>query len=305
MGRQISLLVIAFLACTRTSTLLSSGARSDAGIDATLSPEQADAALAVDVNDDVGTVDAVAAPEADLLTPLTADAASDIATAGDIAADVVTARLALDPKELQFAGTILGCTSLPGAVQVTNAGDGPTGPISVELAGDFAVTLDQCSGSALAPGATCNLTLAFKPVHIGASMATLAVEAQPGGVIEARLSGVGLGISESTVSPSAIDFATVQTGARSAPRSVTVTNFGSGMLAIASRLDGASAADFEIARDGCGGTAVAGGLSCQIEVVMAPRTRGDKQALLRIVGNGGTCGGGTAVVSLSGTALTF
>src|SRR5206468_396301 len=79
------------------------------------------------------------------------------------------------------------------AFTVTNTGPVPTGTITAALNGpdssNFLVTANSCT-NLLDPGATCNLTVSFSPTSpLGAKMAAVSVQANPGDTTLASLSG--------------------------------------------------------------------------------------------------------------------
>ncbi|MGE3621924.1 MAG: choice-of-anchor D domain-containing protein [Acidimicrobiia bacterium] len=85
--------------------------------------------------------------------------------------DVPPEAFAATPDPLDFGEQLLTSTSAPQVVTVRNAGPAGAGPLTVAAvgvvgpnAGDFAVTADGCTGAALAPGATCTVTVRFTPL---------------------------------------------------------------------------------------------------------------------------------------------
>lgn len=78
---------------------------------------------------------------------------------------------------------------------VTNTGNLPTGPVRVSIAGanaaDFMILSTSCTGTSLAPGATCTVTMNFSGSGAsGPKSALLSVTAVPGGTASTALGGV-------------------------------------------------------------------------------------------------------------------
>jgi len=71
----------------------------------------------------------------------------------------------LSPPELDFPGTLVGNTSSPQLMTLTNTGTGPLGNISVFSYADFPET-NNCP-TTLAVGASCTITISFAPSGAG------------------------------------------------------------------------------------------------------------------------------------------
>src|SRR3954466_1170223 len=93
---------------------------------------------------------------------------------------------------LIFAG---GAPSSAVPFVVTNGGGAASGALTVALAGrdaaDFVVTSDTCTGSPLAPQATCTVSIRFAPATSGSKLATLTIDGSSGGRSITTLSGTG------------------------------------------------------------------------------------------------------------------
>jgi hypothetical protein len=104
----------------------------------------------------------------------------------------------LDSTAVRFEDTHINATSKPKTVVVTNVGESEldvTGPIvSGDDAGDFSAT--GCRNVTLAPGKTCNITVAMKPTAVGARSAQLAVGVSDGTGPTEPLTGTGTASSD-------------------------------------------------------------------------------------------------------------
>jgi hypothetical protein len=98
--------------------------------------------------------------------------------------------LQANPSSLSFGDTLLGAsTSL--TLSLTNNGTAPVSGISLGTLSDYAIT-KPCSVTALAPGATCTITLTFTPKAAGARPGSLTVtSSDPGSPMTVSLSGNG------------------------------------------------------------------------------------------------------------------
>lgn len=98
-----------------------------------------------------------------------------------------------------FENTAVGQTSAAVVCTVGNATNSaqPTGTLTTTTAGDFAVvaTSSNCSAT-LAAGATCTLSVVFKPTLKGKRDGSVTVAGSNGGTATQNLTGTGLGVIE-------------------------------------------------------------------------------------------------------------
>jgi hypothetical protein len=92
------------------------------------------------------------------------------------------------------------------------------------------------------------------------------------------------GTSAVTLAPSSLAFGSQDTGTRSAPQSVTVTNTGSGSLFINSAAV-PNTLDFTVVGDGCSGLTIAPGGSCTVSIVFSPSQAGSLTAAFVVTDN--------------------
>lgn len=104
------------------------------------------------------------------------------------------AALAFTPASNSY-GTVDVGTTASATFALTNTGGQTSSTIATSLsgasAGEFAITSDGCNDRMLAPGASCNLVVAFTPASFGSKSATLQATAGVGGTTTASLSGSG------------------------------------------------------------------------------------------------------------------
>jgi hypothetical protein len=105
--------------------------------------------------------------------------------------------LSLSTGSLAFGPVTVGAE---GAQQVTATSSG-TGDLHVgalAVAGPFAATANGCDGATLAPGASCAITVAFRPAGAGATAGTLSIDSDAGAQAVAL---AGTGVAPATTPP--------------------------------------------------------------------------------------------------------
>ncbi|HXR96770.1 MAG TPA: choice-of-anchor tandem repeat GloVer-containing protein [Terriglobales bacterium] len=96
----------------------------------------------------------------------------------------------LSPAALQFGAQLIGATTTPATVELTNAGGVALTNISIVVSGNFAET-NNC-GESVAAGARCVIAVTFTPTATGTSNGTLTVaDNAPGTPQTVALSGTG------------------------------------------------------------------------------------------------------------------
>ena len=211
-----------------------------------------------------------------------------------------TSSLTVSPLALTFGNQLVNSTSSAQTVRVTNISTTAVPITSVALSGanpgQFART-HNC-GSSLAAGASCTVSVVFKPTSSGGKSAVLTVNGSGGGLRSVALTGTGVTTSALyTVSPSSLDFGSRAVGTTSAAKIVTVHNTGSVALPLNGIvLGGANPGQF--ARTTNCGSSLAFGASCTVSVVFKPTSKGAKSATLVVIPGGGVP---QKSVALSGT----
>jgi len=203
------------------------------------------------------------------------------------------AAIMLSPAALTFPGnTLLGITSAPMNITVTNTG-GVSTPLQVPLlTGDFAVSNNPC-GTSLAASTACAIAITFTPTASGTRSGSISIT-DSAGTQTASLSGTGAAPATDALAPVALSFAAQTIGTTSATQAVTLTNTGDVSLQITSVA--IASGDFT-AVNGCGAF-LAAHSSCTLSVAYVPRSIGAGAGVLSI-----TDVNRTQTVSLSGTGL--
>jgi hypothetical protein len=218
----------------------------------------------------------------------------------------------LSPTSEAFGVQLINTTSTARTVTLANTGNSTLSITSISFTGTNAADFTRTTtcGTTLAAGASCNISVTFRPAATGARSANLSVtDNAPGSPHTIPLTGTGTAV---TVSPTSLAFTSQAVGITSAAKTVTVTNSGATALTVISiSFTGTNATDF--AQTNTCGTSVAAGRNCTINVTFTPLVQGARLASLRIADSDPTSpqlvtltGTGTgAAAQLSPTSLRF
>jgi 6-phosphogluconolactonase (cycloisomerase 2 family) len=197
------------------------------------------------------------------------------------------------PDTLSFGKVMVGTSSAPLAVVVSNTGTAPLQIDSIYTTGDFSEAT-MCS-SVLAPGANCSIGVVFTPTARFTRTGTLVIASrQISQTDTVALSGTGT-VAIAQLSPGALNFSSQRVNTSSASQSVTLVNMGDGPLTLSSIFTTGTFSQ----TSNCG-SSIAAGTGCSIAVIFTPRVRGTVNGTLSIIGNQQ---GSAPVVSLSGTGF--
>lgn len=210
--------------------------------------------------------------------------------------------LQLSPATATFDPLSPDTVSPDATFTATNTGGAPTGKITAALSGSdasqFAIASDSCTGTSLAPRATCTIKLRFAPRSPGSKVASLTVASAAAGTGIATLGGHALQPATIALAPASNDFGPVVTGGVSATTVFTARNTGElPTSALATGLTGA-ADQYQLSDDACNGKALAAGASCTVTVAFAP-TANDMQAAQLAL----TASEASATAALAGTGI--
>jgi trimeric autotransporter adhesin len=128
---------------------------------------------------------------------------------------------------LNFGNVLVKTTSAPQSATVTNAGTSAVtmGTITLTETTDYKISSNTCpaSGSTLAGGASCTISVTFSPLSTGVKRGAIVInDSDPS---SPQLVGfTGTGTSKVTLSPAIIQFATTAVGATSSATKITLTN---------------------------------------------------------------------------------
>jgi len=201
--------------------------------------------------------------------------------------------LSVLPSSLAFGTELVGTTSSPQQVTLTNTGSERLSLTKVVGSPNFSQT-NNCLPQ-LPPGGHCTANVVFTPRNINTINGTITIyDNAPDSPQKLPLSGVG---TEVTLLPSSLDFGDQPVGTSSQPQTVTFTNYAPLAVTIfGGGLTGNSGA-FGLSNNTCGNSVPAGS-SCTMSVTFTPKYPGPKNATLNVKDNGGAS---PQTVALSGT----
>jgi hypothetical protein len=200
----------------------------------------------------------------------------------------------LSQISLTFPNQIVGTTSSPRQVKLTNSGTKPVTVSSITSSGDFSQTNDCPATLNIFKG--CMITVTFAPTAIGTRSGAVTITDNAAGSPQTiSLTGTG---ADLTFSPPSLDFGSEAVGTTSPSQTIQVTNGSSSttvdLLGIS--VQGTNRTDFAEANT-CGST-LGPGASCSIAVTFTPTAAGARRAFVWIKNDGG---GTTQEVILTGT----
>jgi hypothetical protein len=200
---------------------------------------------------------------------------------------ITTAGASVSPGSLTFSTTqSVGTTSPVQTVTLTNTGSATLNITSVSVTSSNFGQTSTC-GVTLAAGASCTISVYFKPGVAGALTGSLIVaDNAPDAPQAVALTGTGMA-SGVGFQPASLVFKGQPLNTASAPQTVTLTNTGTAALSISSvAFTGSDAADFTQTNScpSSSATLSAGG-TCTISVVFNPTTSGNLSAALTVTDN--------------------
>ncbi|MFN0301957.1 MAG: choice-of-anchor D domain-containing protein [Burkholderiales bacterium] len=224
----------------------------------------------------------------------------------------------LSVTSLALGNEIVGSPTAAQPVTVTNVGSATMNITSITASpADF--TYQSACGASIAAGASCTLPVTFTPTAAGARSGTLSIATDaPGSPHVVSLSGVGYAngtLSNVTLSPSTLAFASQPVNTTSASQPVTLTNAGPVPIAITNfNLTGANFQDFTRTGGTCAANVqIAETGSCTMMFTFTPNATGARTATLGIaspdissnpsvslIGSAPFSGGSTATPSNAG-----
>jgi len=180
-----------------------------------------------------------------------------------------------------FANQLVGTTSKPQTVTLTNTGVSALSISSIKATGQFTMT-NTCPSS-VPPGGNCSITVTFAPQTKGTQYGTVSI-VDSASIKPEVIDLVGAATLVS-LSPAALNFPPQKLHTTSQPMTSTLTNHGSTPLTFTSfKFQGEWG---EYSQTNTCGTQIAAGASCVITVWFTPVYTGKQTAVLQISDNGG------------------
>ena len=197
----------------------------------------------------------------------------------------------LSPTSLTFGTQLIGTSSSPLPVTLTNNGKAALDIHKIATSRNSSET-NNCPSS-VPPKGQCTIYVSFVPDARGKLNGTVTIKDNAANSPQAvPLTGVGTVVS---LLPSSLNFGDQKVGTTSQPQTVTLTNLGKGAVAIL-LIHFNGALDFAQTNN-CGSSVPPGG-TCTISVTFTPKYKKLRIATLDVSDNGG---GGPQKVALSGT----
>jgi hypothetical protein len=209
----------------------------------------------------------------------------------------------LSTNGLAFPSTVIGQSSSPLTVTLTNSGGEPLTNIGTSLSGtsasQFSVT-SNCS-TTLSPASSCAFSVVFSPISnttlTGTLVITDSLRAQ-----SVSLKGNGLKPPVLSLSKSSLSFPGTQQSVTSSPLTLTISNTGGAPLVQPSfAFTGSGAAAFTTSATTCGAT-LAAQASCTVSTTFTPVAAGATSATITV--STSTLGVTPVTATLTGTGLT-
>lgn len=204
----------------------------------------------------------------------------------------------LAPSSITFSTTVIGKTSSPRNVTLTNS-NSPLTMGTITASGDFKISATTCTGT-IAASKTCTISVEFSPTVSGTITGTLTVsDSAAGSPQTVALTGTGSGTVTNTVSlaPATLTFGSQPTGSTSASQPITLTNTGTTSLTISTV---AASGDYG-ETDNCAGQSIAASGTCTINVSFAPASTGTIKGTITVTDTATTS---PQEASLTGTAVS-
>ncbi|GEM_PF-798993 len=219
------------------------------------------------------------------------DSKTDLVVVSDLTYQVTTllntgSAIFSPTSPLTFSRQLIGTTSAPQTVTITNSGTTAMTFSSVTPSGPpFRMTANTCSGS-LAPGAQCSITAEFSAKTMGTVSGGITINDSASTKPQfVELIGVG---TELAISPGKLTFPAQKVGTKSVPRTVHMTNTGTKNMGFTHfiYIDGGDA-PFDFTQTNDCGKFLAPKASCTVTVTFEPSHTGQRGSILYISDDGG------------------
>ena len=211
----------------------------------------------------------------------------------------VGSAVTLTPTTLPFPATTVNIASAPLTVALMNTGTAALNFASIGLggigSGSYSLTHNCYTAlpASLAPGASCTLTVIFKPLAASAQNALISIVDDAGGVAgsiqTAAVTGTGVAVPAPivTIAPNPVTFGSllvpIVVGSSSAPVTLTVTNSGNAVANISSLTLTTALANLSFSQTNTCGATLAPAATCTVTVLFTPIGGGSVTAKVSVV----------------------
>src|SRR5579864_2362913 len=211
--------------------------------------------------------------------------------------------LQISLSSLTFAAQSVGTSSPPQTITLSNTGTSSVTINVITVTGPNAADFSENGNcpAVVGAGASCQLTVIFKPLAAGNRSASISISDNAAGNPHSVPAAGTATQAAVSLSPATVNFANQLLGTTSPPVPITLTNTGTGALVIASiSFSGANATDFTEKNTCQAPTAPAA--TCLINVTFAPTAVGARTANMTIADNASNA---PQSVPLTATAMNF
>jgi len=178
---------------------------------------------------------------------------------------------------LKFAATVVGTTTAPKTLKLTNTGTATLNISSIVLSGsDFAIYSNTC-GASLAVGKSCKVQVTFKPLAAGTRTGSLTFTDNAADSPQV-ISLTGKGVLPATLTPASATYPARAVGTTSPPKTFTLTNYQTVTL---TNIVISTTGDFAVSTTTCGTSLAAKG-KCTIGVTFTPTQTGTRTGTLSV-----------------------
>ncbi len=198
------------------------------------------------------------------------------------------------PKQISFPSQVIGTTSAPAVVTLTNNQSAAMSISGVQVQEPFMQT-NNC-GASLAAGKSCSLNITFGPTAVKYYSSSLTITDNSSNSPQ-TIALAGSGVDAVSYTPKVIAFPSTKTGTSSSPSIVTLTNNQSVVLSISG-----IQTSLPFAQTNNCGSSVAAGQSCTLNITFSPTAVKYYSSSLTITDNS-TNSPQTIALSGSGVAL--
>ena len=226
--------------------------------------------------------------------------------------------VSLTPSPLAFGNQQINTTSATQVITLKNTGTAALAIGGITSSSADFVQTNPC-GASLNAGASCSISVSFKPATLGAKTGTISVADNAAGSPHAvSLSGTGVAAAAPAITltlNTGLAFGNVTVGSPSSAQTVTLKNTGTANLTLTTiTVGGTNAIDFAKSGTCANGGTVAANATCTIAVTFTPSAAGARAGSVAITSNAPAAnialsGTGTVVatpqVSLTPTSLAF
>ena len=216
---------------------------------------------------------------------------------------VASSQFTVNPAAFSFPTTAIGITSSINAVAtLTSTGNAiQFTDITSSNPSEFPITTTCSVPGALAPGATCLVTIQFRPNSAGARSAQITMNTSDAGRVSIAMSGAGVQatLSQITISPESVSFPNTVVGSTSFTAVViTITSTATTAIQLTA-ITSSNSSEFPTTTTCSVPGSLAPGASCTVSVQFRPSFGGNRSAQMVIA----TSNGGTATISVSGAGF--